>query len=94
MSSTEHPLIALGQLALEYYRAKQATTKAEARLDKAEDALRRTTEQNPNNFNVRNLYNYREELVNLKQLHEEVKAAQRNEHRSKTKLFKAAKEVA
>ncbi|MDH1903594.1 hypothetical protein N5D67_14915 [Comamonas aquatica] len=95
MSNPDHnTLLSLGQLALDYYRATQAAKKTEARLNKAEDTFRSIPELSHINFNFRLLYNYREEFAQFKQLHEEVKAARLNERRCKTKLFKAAKEVA
>lgn len=97
MSSTDHnTLLSLAQLALDYYHATQATKKAQERLEKAEDALHRNPELDPLSpgFNVRILYNYREEFADIKQLLEAVKAAELNERRCKVKLFKAAKEAA
>lgn len=95
MSSTDHTsLLSLGQMTLDYYRAIQSVKKAEARLEKAEDALRSIPELNPINFNARSLYKYREEFALLKRLHDAVKSAQLNERRCKAQLFKAAKEVA
>lgn len=97
MSSADHnTLLSFAQLALDYYQATQATKKAEARLEKAEDALRSNPELQhlSSSFNIRILYNHREDFAKLKQLHEEVKAAQLNERRCKALFFKAAKEVA
>lgn len=95
MSSKNQTLQALGQLALDYHLAVQATKKAEARLDRAENALRKSPELgSSSSFNIYTRHLCRELVTCLKQLHEELQAAQLNERRCKAMLFKAAKEAA
>ena len=94
MSSKNQTLQALGQLALDYHLAVQATKKAEARLDRAENALRKSPELGSSSFNIYTRHLCCELVTCLKQLHEELQAAQLNERRRKAMLFKAAKEAA
>lgn len=93
MSSKNQTLHALGQLALDYHLAIQATKKAEARLDRAENALRKSPELSSSSFNIYTRHLCRELVACLKQLHAELQAAQLNERRCKAMLFKAAKEA-
>lgn len=86
-------LTALGLLAQEYYLAMQEVKKAEARIDKAHDTLRRLTRQNHQQLSKHPLYKHRQEIAQLNQLYIEVKAAQLRENSCRAKFIKAAKEI-